>query len=887
MKMRHLTVASFFVILLLVGVALGGKAASLPAEAVVPAAAPVPALVQPTPAADNAFRGSPVMFIENAGQWPEAARFQVRGGPAGMMWLAVDAIWITVAGRGEASPDEPVPFEADVSGMPRPNAPDQPRANMGGENVQRKGVNIKISFLGANPHLRIEPIRRLDTKISYFLGADPAKWRPGVPVWGGVRYVDLYPGVDLVVGASGADHGAVHPFWALQARAHTDAAALTDRVQIQVEGAEGVTAEASQLLLTSEVGKARLPLLAANFAYIVNGMPVDGRTIGQKLSPVRADGHPNMPADNPASLVYSTFLGGSSIEAAFAVAVDDAGRAYVAGSTCSRDFPITPGAFDSSHNGGCDDNFVARFNAGGSSLEYATLFGGSGEDFAFALALDAAGRAYVAGRTASGDFPTTPGAFDSSHGGGEVDDGFVVRLNADGSAMDYATFLGGSNYDDVKTVAVDDAGRAYVAGSTASGDFPTTPGAFDTNLNSGGSDNFVVRFNASGSSLEYATMLGGSEDELSPSIAIDGAGSAYVAGGTASSDFPTTPGAFDRSFNGDVLRDAFVVKLNPEGSGLTYATLLGGSGDDSSLGIAVDGAGSAFVTGGTHSDNFPTTPGAFDTSYNGITYYGEAFAVKLNPTGSELTYATFLGGGRVDYGIGIAVDSAGSAYVAGNTESSDFPATPDAFDISHSDGEWDDAFVAKLNSDASDLTYATFLGGIWFEWCRDVVVDREGNAYVTGWTDSSDFPTTPGAFDPSYNSIDDAYVVKLVVGPPLPFDAAGLASQVGYPTVSAGVPVDLWINVRNTGTTTWRACDGYGWGGDDEWQGQSGPVTGETPPGGIWHRETTLTAPLAPGEYVYGFRMRHGTQEFGPYFFWRVTVIPSAEKRVYLPRMTR
>jgi Beta-propeller repeat len=315
----------------------------------------------------------------------------------------------------------------------------------------------------------------------------------------------------------------------------------------------------------------------------------------------------------------------------------------------------------------------------------------------------------------------------------------------------YSTYLGGSSIDTGVGIAVDSAAAAYVTGETASTDFPTTAGASDTSYN-GGEDAFVTKLNPAGSSLAYSTYLGGSSDEFVRGIAVDSAGAAYVTGETASTDFPTTAGAFDTSFNGF---DAFVTKLNPAGSSLTYSTYLGGS----SVGIAVDSARAAYVTGFT-GPGFPTTAGAFDTTYNGS---GDAFVTKLNPAGSNLTYSTYLGGSDVDgdQGLGIAVDSAGAAYVTGPTDSSDFPTTAGAFDTSANGAH--DAFVTKLNPAGSNLAYSTYLGGFSFEVANGLAVDSAAAAYVTGGTFSTDFPTTAGTLD--YNGNGDAFVTKLALGP--------------------------------------------------------------------------------------------------------------------------
>ena len=219
-----------------------------------------------------------------------------------------------------------------------------------------------------------------------------------------------------------------------------------------------------------------------------------------------------------------------------------------------------------------------------------------------------------------------------------------------------------------------------MTGSTSSSGFPSTPGAFDPSLNDGG-DAFVVKLNPAGSGLVYATFVGGMGTDDGYDIALSGNGSAYVTGRTSSSDFPTTPGAFDPSING--APDAFVAKLNPAGNGLDYATFLGGSGLESGLAIALDGTNSAYVTGWTVSSNFPTTPDAFDTSFNG---WSDGFVAKVDPGGSGLNYATFLGGNWYDEAYGIAVDGAGSVYVTGQTSSSDFPTTPGAFNTIYNTG---------------------------------------------------------------------------------------------------------------------------------------------------------------------------------------------------------
>jgi hypothetical protein len=267
--------------------------------------------------------------------------------------------------------------------------------------------------------------------------------------------------------------------------------------------------------------------------------------------------------------------------------------------------------------------------------------------------------------------------------------------------------------------------------------------------------------NSRGTALVYSTYLGGSSFDPSRGIAVDRKGNAYVGGTTASFDFPTTPDAFQPAFAGGA-QDAFVTKLNRRGTALLYSTYLGGSGLDTGfggVGLAVDEDGNAYVTGATNSPDFPTTPGAFQTAFAGGAF--DSFVAKLNRRGTALLYSTYLGGSGSDFGLGdVAVDEDGSAYVTGTTNSPNFPTTPDVFQPAFAGGA-NDAFVTKLNRRGTALLYSTYLGGGGSDRGRDIAVDEDGNAYVTGSTDSANFPTTPGAFQTAIAGSNDAFVAKI------------------------------------------------------------------------------------------------------------------------------
>ncbi len=667
----------------------------------------------------NRISSDPVMFIENVGQFDAQARFQVRGtGP--LIWLTQDGLWVSYLRGGSSAADM-----ADTY-----------------------AVNFRLTFVGANPRVRLQPFGRKNTLVSFFLGNDPARWRSAVPVWSGVRYVDLYPGIDLeVTSVSG------RWTWRLVPRTPT---ADISRVRLRVEGADSVTWTGSGLRLDTEVGAFNLPGIEVDTEArlarpLVQGDANAGFEVAAPLArPRRQDIAPEGQGITN-DLIYSTFLGGTNYEGKDGYGgldVDADGNAYVVGDTMSNDFPTTPGVIKPHLANGFRDVFVAKLNPSGSSLVYATYLGSTNWDYGYDVAVDADGNAYVVGQTESRGFPTTPGALRTTFGGGS-DDGFLAKLNPTGTALVYSTFLGSYGSEVAKRVAVDATRHAYVIGETSSADFPHTTGSFDSTYGGGEfiGDGFLVKLNPAGSALVYGTFLGGSKDETVYDLAVDSAGRAVVVGSTGSSDFPLK-NAMDSSFGGN--GDGFVVKLNPSGSDAIFSTFLGGNGDyDEPRSVALDASGNVYVTGWTDSTDFPVT-----------TTLPHGFVVKYNPNGSAFLHSRVL---PDDVGEVIAVDSAGRPYIAATTG------------ITNTD-----TVVIRFDAAFSKAEYREVLGGQDTDEPTDATVDANGNFYVVGYTQSSDFPTTQGAFDTSLGGISDVFVAKVAV-----------AAAVGTPT-----PTPTW-------TPTW------------------------------------------------------------------------------------
>jgi hypothetical protein len=502
------------------------------------------------------------------------------------------------------------------------------------------------------------------------------------------------------------------------------------------------------------------------------------------------------------TLGYSATIGQ---QVGYAVAVDSSGEAFVAGTT--------------SWGGG--NAYVAKLNTAGSAFSYFTSLGPAGGEGG--IALDSAGDAYVTGWTSSTSFPTTSNAaFTASTAfpGGNTQAGFITELSPTGAIL-YSTYLPGPDLGWINSpggaIALDSAGHIYVTGAAGPG-LPATASAFQgTYIGSSGTGNseaFLAVLDPSQSgpaAVLYASYLGGSTGDAGTGISVDASGNAYLVGATSSTNFPTTAGAFQRTYGGGVL-DAFVARFNPSLAGaasLIYSTYLGGSGWDgwksdnpaainvqeSGPGIAIDGAGNAYVTGTTSSTNFPTTPGAFQTSYghHSSTNSGDAFVTKLNATGSALVYSTYLGGSNLDGGSSIVVDGGGNAHVTGWTQSTNFP-TLNPIQASKSSGTdpWgypnSDVFVTTLNASGSALLFSTYYGGSGDDYGFGITLDSAGNTYVAGQTQSNPFPTTAGALHLS-SATYNTFAFK--IDPPATLAAAALQSPSNQTdTTTTPAPAD-------------------------------------------------------------------------------------------------
>lgn len=617
-----------------------------------------------------------------------------------------------------------------------------------------EGWVIKETFVGSSIST-VQGESSSITEVNYFKGKDHSKWKTNISTYELVSLGEVYSGIDLRLKGQGDN---VEKVFRVKPNANLET------IKVKVEGAKSIKVnEEEELEVETGVGVVKFTKPVAyqqengKRKYVEVAYTVKGDEYGFQVGSY--DRTKELLID---PLLGSTFVGGSSSEMGIVIEVDDSGNVYISGVTMSSDFPTTPGTFDTSHNGGFTDIFITKLSPTGDII-YSTFIGGSSDDYdfddwyeayVFGMAIDSSGNIYVTGETFSSDFPTTSGAFDTTFDGST--DAFVTKLNSSGDALVYSTFFGGSNDDAGAGIAVDSLGNAYVTGETRSSDFPTTIGAFDRIWN-GSTDIFVAKLNSTGTGLIYSTFIGGSTWDEACDIALHPAGSVYVVGGGGSSDFPTTPNAFDRTFNGE--QDIYVSKFDATSGNLLASTFLGGSDEDWSSRIGIDSVGNIFLSGNTASTDYPTTAGAYNSTYEGGLFFGkEGFLSKLDPNLRTLLASTFIAPGAG--AVSPSIDSSGNVYVAGAAASTDYPTTAGAYDNSFNGGEFD-AAIFKFNNNLSSLLASTLIGGSSDEYAIDLALDSSGNVLITGGTDSCDYPVVIDAGCSSHNGAMDAFVSKL------------------------------------------------------------------------------------------------------------------------------
>ncbi len=680
---------------------------------------------------------TPLYFTENKGQWDERVLYKADGGAGLTWWFERDGLTIAVAMPDTSNPlparlTQPLPARGGWQdergvGYGEPTLDDPP---------PRKGHALKLRFvpspsqtpsdlviasaakqsLPTQTASEVIPEGKLGWNNNYFLGNDSSKWAPDCGNFTRLTYRNVWPGVDVVYYGEG-DH--------LKYDYVVKPGADPADVRLRWLGLDEPLVVSPSSLTASDSGAAKDGggtelLLATSVGTLREALP----------------------------LAYQRDASGNRVPVAVTMKVltdNEFGLEVVGAWDKGKELVVDP-------------------------LVWSTYLGGSYEDCAYATA-SSEGNTIVTGSTESDDFPVNEGAFDNSFNEGS--DAFVTKFNQLGNELIYCTYVGGSTWETAFDIIADLEGGAVITGQTRSRDFPTTQGVYSRNY-LGGYDIFVTSLNVEGDELIYSTLLGGRRNEVATTIAFDGSGGVYIAGTAESEEFPIVGGAFDPTGNGR--DDTFVARFMDSGTNLYFSTYLGGRNDDGATAVIMDEQVGVIVTGITSSGDFPTSDGAFNQEHNGNR---DGFVTKLNADGNELIYSTYLGGSiNTPSALSLSGIEPGEVFVAGLIYGGRFPMTDGAFD-SHADG-WQDAYVARLSRDGTELLCATYLGGDESEDAKALTNDGVGGIAVTGWTDSDDFPVTRAGYDQSRNGGRDIFVARL----------SGDLSELEYGTYLGGDGVD-------------------------------------------------------------------------------------------------
>jgi len=677
-----------------------------------------------------------VPFVQNAGQFDAEVKYAADLF-SGRFFLTGKELVYSLFKRSEKKGTQPDKHRRNT----------EPEENMTGKGiafreffVDKKGGKIGFAPTGEE---------KAETKISYFRGNNPSKWRSNVASYQIVSLGQVYPGVEVKLKASGKN---VEKIFYVSPRGNAAA------IKIGVVGVVGLKiGNDGRLMFLNSLGELamRAPIAWQEIAGRRHEVKVGYRLLGKHLYGFTVSG--DYAKDSTLiidpdldTLMASTVLGGYWNEYVNSLALDNSGNVYVTGHTYSWGFPTTDGAYKRNF-GGWSDIFVSKLDSNLTTLQASTYLGGDRFSVCNSLALDGYGDVYLTGWTESTNFPTTDGAYNRKHNGKW--DTIVAKLDGSLTKLLASSFLGGERDEKGTALALDNSGNVYLIGETGSENFPTTAGAYQEYYG-GGHDAYVSKLNGSLTTLMASTFLGGSCADNCSAIALDTSGNVYVTGNTCSTEIPTSQGAYDRDLG--YVNGIYVFELDSMLTTYRASTFLHGSEGNFVTSLALDSAGNVYLAGYTNSADFPTTPGAYDQSYNGD---WDVFVSKLNNGFTSLLASTFLGGAMPDLHSYLTLDSYGDVYVAGRTESMNFPSTYATYNPIFNGNQ--DGFIAKLNENLTTLQRSTCLGGEGLDFAQSIALDNAGNIYVAGYTDSRDFPTTDAAYDRSHNGNLDAFVSKL------------------------------------------------------------------------------------------------------------------------------
>jgi len=668
------------------------------------------------------FEKLPLYFIPNLGQVSREALFYAKA--------TNYTLWLTAEG---------LIFDGFQKFDERNKAGGKSRVRESGRDISR------LTFLDAGKKPEVIPLEPAEYTVNYFRGREVSKWKTAIPTSKAVLYRSLYPNIDLKI--YGVEGQVEYDYLIKPGGKVSDIRfEYTEIIKTTIEN-DG------HLLIETEFGELRHAQPRCYQQLDGKKVEVAGRfrKIAKNAYGLEVPKYdPDAELTIDPSVIYSTYLGGADPrDDAHSIAVDSQGAAYVTGWTASADFPLMK-PFQKKIKGQTDA-FICKIKPLGQQLVYSTFLGGSDFDYAYSIAVDKDGAAYVTGTTYSmNDFPLK-NPYQSVFGGSWAD-AFVCKVTPSGSRLVFSTYLGGNSHDCGWGIAVDADFAAYVTGETSSPNFPLMNPI--QAVHGGYRDAFVTKLSSSGNTLLYSTYLGGADNDNGYAIALDSSKAAYVTGNSWSFNFPVQK-ALSGTYRGH--GDAVIAKINPAGNALVYSTYFGGTGEEEGKGIALDASRAVYITGWTSSKDLPLK-NAFQKTHGGG--LEDAFAAKINATGKGLLFSTYIGGSDRDYGHSIAANAAGNAHIVGQTFSKNFPIKNSLKPHAAYAPFEADAFIIKFERSGNKFVYSTLYGGSGDDWGMDIGLDSLGQVYVAGHTYAKDFPVK-NAIRAKSSKNNDGFVLKI------------------------------------------------------------------------------------------------------------------------------
>jgi hypothetical protein len=731
----------------------------------------------------------PRAFTSNHGQLGnDEVRFYDQGGS---VWFTADGVWFEI--REELSIDSQ---ESRVGSQESNewlysmrNPESRPRTDDWRPTTgEYKRVVLKQEFVDSNV-VRPEGRGRLSWNSNFFYGKDPSKWCTSVPIYGQIYYENIYNGIDL-------------KYYTFEGQLKYDLivhpGADANQIRMRYNGAENLElTKLGNLKINTQIR----PIIDGELYIYQENEGIRERVCGEFVLinnveygfRISGDYDPRKTLVIDPIVKYSTLIGGTGYSVGKDIARDSENNLYVTGYAATTGFPTNLYSYDASYNGNYD-LIIFKMDPTCSKLLYSTYVGGSETEEGNAIEVDSDGNAYVTGYTISKNFPVTIDAFDPVNNATDYYDAFVLKINSIGSSLFYSTIIEGDDYDRAYDIVVDSSGNAIITGYTQSDNFPIKS-AYDSTFEGTG-DLFVLKLNSLGSDLIFSTYIGGVGDERGNCIALDSSSNIYVAGASSSTDFPISNNAYKKTIAGTA--DIFILKLKNQGDSIVYSTFINCSWNtENVVDIDVDNEGNSYIVGFTREPDFPVTPNAYKPP-NMAPNSRNIFVTKLNTDGSNLIFSTLIGGTGDEMPRSLEVDSNKNIYVVGETGSSDFPVTSDA--LYKPINIYSTGFLFTLSSDGSELLYSTYVGGSRMDGTMGIVLDTDEEVYVMGITNSTDFPTTPEAYETSLDNDYKIYIMKILFKPFINITSTTFdINKTTMTAYSRGGIYNFKIKVFNTG----------------------------------------------------------------------------------------